>query len=89
MDLGVSAFLADEAPHLLRQLRILHQGERLVVGSDKPPLGRRQDQVEQADHVRGDGVAGNPVQRHIGDVEVHLAGLELNRTRIDLVSRPV
>ena len=29
-------------------------------------------------------MAGDPVQRHIGDVEVHLAGLDLDGTGIDL-----
>jgi len=33
-------------------------------------------------------MAGNPVQRHVADVEADFAGLDLNRTRVDLVSQP-
>ena len=83
--LGVGGLLADEAAHVVGQLRILDQWQRLVEGVDEPPLGRGQHDVEQADHVRGDRVAGNPVQRDAGDVEVHLAGLDLYRARVDLL----
>ena len=33
-------------------------------------------------------MAGNPVQRDVGDVEVHLAGLDLDWTRIVFVLEP-
>ena len=83
--LGVNSLLPDEPPHVLGQCRILHQRQSLGERLHEPPLGSRQDEVERADHVRGDRVTGNPVQWRIRDVEVDLAGLDLYPPRIDLV----
>ena len=71
--------------HVVGQLGILHQRQRLVERIDEPALGGGQHDVEQADHVGGDGVPGYPVQRDVGDVEVHLACLDLDGPRIDFL----
>ena len=84
MGVGVDGLLTDEAPHVLGQLGIFDQRERLVVGGDEPALGDRQDDVEQTDHVRRDGMAGNPFQGDAGDVEVHFPGVNLHRAGVDL-----
>ena len=89
VDVGVGGLLADEPAHVVGQLGILHQRQRLVERGDEPALGGGQHDVEQADHVGGDRMAGDPVQRDVGDVEVHLAGLDLHRARIDLRARNV
>jgi hypothetical protein len=44
---GVGGLLADESPHVVGQLRILHQRQRLVVGLNEPALGGGQNDVEQ------------------------------------------
>ena len=54
---------------------------------DTKPKEEKDDDVEKADEVRRHGMARNPVQRDVADVEVHVAGLNQNRTRIDLLER--
>ena len=66
-------------------LGILHQRQRLVERVDEPALGRGQNDIEQADHIGGDGMPGYPVQRDVGGVEVHLACLDLDGPRIDFL----
>ena len=44
-----------------------------------------QHDVEQADHRRCHGVARNPLQWDVGQIEVHFAGLDLYRARIDFL----
>jgi len=46
-------------------------------------LGRGQHDVEEVDHRRCHRVARNPLQWDVGQIEVHFAGLDLYRARID------
>jgi len=52
-------------------------------------LGRGQHDVEEIDHRRCHGMAGDPLHWYVGQVEVNLAGLDLYRARIDLLIETV
>src|ERR1700758_1620833 len=89
MHVGVDGLLTDESAHVIYQLGILHQRQRLVVRGDEPPLRGGQYQVEKTNHVRSDRVPGNPVQRDIGEVEMNLSRLDLHWTGVDLALEPL
>jgi len=88
VDVGVRCFLTNESAHVLGQFRIFDQRQRLVENRDEPALDRGQHDVEQAGEIGGHRMPGNPVQRDVGDVEVNLTGLDLDRTRIVFVLEP-
>jgi hypothetical protein len=81
-------FLTNESAHVLGQFGIFDQRQRLVENRDEPALDRGQHDVEQAGEIGGHRMPGNPVQRDVGDVEVNLTGLDLDRTRIVFVLEP-
>ena len=58
VDFGVHGLLADEAAHVVGQLRVLHQRQRLVEGVDEPAFRGGQDDVEQADDIGATGCPG-------------------------------
>ena len=78
-------FLADETAHLIGKLGIPHIRQRLVERLDEPMLGRGQHDVEEIDHCRCHGMAGDPLHRDVGQVEMNLAGLDLYRAWIDFL----
>ena len=74
VDACVHAFLTDEALHLLAQHRVGDHRQHLVVDAAEPQLAGRQQQVNAVDHVAGEVVAGQPVQRRAVEIELHAAG---------------
>ena len=85
----MGGFLADEATHLVGEPGILDQRQSLIEGLDEPMLGRGQHDVEEVDHRRRHRVARNPLQGNVGQIEVHFAGLDLYRARIDFLVESV
>ncbi len=75
--------------HVVGQMRVLHQGQRLVERVDEPALGGGQNDVQEADDIAGHRVSRNPVQADAGDIEVHLAGLDLHGARIEFLVETV
>ncbi|MDT4821957.1 hypothetical protein FQZ97_551480 [compost metagenome] len=70
---GVLRLLAHEAAYVLLQALVGDQRQGLVVDPAEPELPGRQDQVQGVHDVRGLRLAGDPVQRGVGEVEAHLA----------------
>ena len=80
--LGVHRLLADESSHARGEFLVVDQRKGLVVGLHEPPLALREQEIEHADEVRRDRVAGYPVERDIVPVECHVAGVQLDGPRI-------
>ena len=83
--LRVHGLLADEAAHRRSQFFVTNQGERFVVGLDKPALSLGEKQIEHADEVGSDWMTRNPVQRNVAPVECHVACVKLDITGIGVV----
>lgn len=74
--LGVDGLLADEAEHLLAQLLVGDQRQRLLEHLDEPALALGQQQVQHVDGVGGHRLVRDPVQRQLGPVEADVPGFE-------------
>ena len=83
--LGVHRLLSDESAHRGRELPVLHQRQRLVIGLDEPAFSLGQKEVQDADEIGRDGVVRNPVQGSPGPVELHVAGMQLDGAGVGVV----
>lgn len=74
----VHGLLPDEADDVRAQLLVLDVRQHLLVDVDEPALARGEQQVQHVDHVTGEGVLRQPVQRGVLPAEGHVPGPQVH-----------
>ena len=76
MRLGVDRFLADEPLDVEAHLVILDQRQGVLEHLDEELLTSRKQQMQDIEHVGGQGLARHIVKRQLRPVEMHVASLQ-------------